>query len=87
MYQHDWPMCQPEQTNALTRSANGRSVWPTAIITIARGNAPGSRTTQNHLANGHIQITSEVQSYAAIVVTTVRSFNFQHQGSVSILEG
>jgi len=39
-----------------------------------------------HLANGHSQIAGEVHDYAAILVTTGRALDFQHQGSFSIPE-
>ena len=39
------------------------------------------------LANGHSQIAGEVHDYAAILVTTGRALDFQHQGSFSIPEG
>jgi hypothetical protein len=29
--------------------------WPTAFFNIARGNAPGDESSQNVLADGHIQ--------------------------------
>lgn len=52
--------------------------WPTAKINIARAIALESEPPETHLANGHIQIVAEVQDHAAIVVTTVLAFDFQH---------
>jgi hypothetical protein len=47
---------------------------------------PNIDNTKPILAYGHDQTADEDEDYAAIVVATVRAFDFQHKGSVSILE-